>query len=53
MKIVFHYAQKKRGSIFLEIPQKNICSCLEKTGKNFKVVVVTANYYRALIYETS
>ena len=54
MKIVFHYAQKKRGSLFLEILQKNICSCLEKkTGKNFKVVLVTANYYRALIYETS
>ena len=46
--------EKERFSLSGNSPKKYLLlSRKKKTGKNFKVVVVTANYYRALIYETS
>ena len=46
--------EKERFSLSGNSPKKYLLlSRKKKPGKNFKVVVVTANYYRALIYETS
>ena len=45
--------EKERFSLSGNSPKKYLLLSRKKTGKNLKVVVVTANYNRALIYETS